>query len=130
MIENSALMILGMRSNGFPNVIMLDYVGVQTGISTSWDELAPDIRVLCMGLNYYLVSENCAINKLRHPFNRKKTAAGLTGPSPSWNGVKFANGTVLDERPADFDPWKEDVLPAGTKFANGTVLTADIPYPW
>ncbi|KAF4875177.1 Mutanase [Colletotrichum siamense] len=115
-----------MSPDTYPNVLMQDYIGVRLVDEHGWDSLGAEIRVLAVGLNLYMASENCWVSKRKHPLWKKNSRRQ---PSP-WNGIIFANGTVMDKRPEIYDPYREPVLRAGTVFGNGTVLTTNITNPF
>ena len=49
-----------MSPDHFPNVILQDYLGyLHPGEGKFPDDLGAEIRVLCIGLNLYMVSQNC-----------------------------------------------------------------------
>ncbi|KAH0420927.1 hypothetical protein CcaCcLH18_13725 [Colletotrichum camelliae] len=119
--------VAAMSPETYPTVLMQDYIGVRLVDEHDWDSLSAEIRVLALGLNLYMASENCYVSGRKHPL-WKKTSRRL--PSP-WNGIIFANGTVMDERPEPaYDPYRNPVLRAGTVFGNGTVLTKNITNPF
>ncbi|KAL1841550.1 hypothetical protein VTJ49DRAFT_6923 [Mycothermus thermophilus] len=51
----------------WPNVILVDYIGVVREDQWGWDQLSAELYTLALGLNLYLVSENCEIQKGRPP---------------------------------------------------------------
>jgi hypothetical protein len=117
-----------MSPNSWPTVIWQDYYGIVKKGRTDWYELGSQLRTFCIGLNLYLVSENCNIDGKRHPFfvDRIPTGTASRLPAP-WNGLFLANGTKIDTRPAGYVPWweapvvplKGKLLPNGTAFATG-----------
>ncbi|KAK4461341.1 PI-PLC X domain-containing protein 1 [Cladorrhinum samala] len=115
----------------FPNVILVDYIGVQQKDQTGWDQLSAEMYWLTIGLNLYTVSENCEISKRRSPVLRAR-GMGLRsrGSEKPWNGIIFANGTKIDNPPPDYHPGRIELLRNGTVFRNGTVLERTIPNPW
>ncbi|KAH6612321.1 PLC-like phosphodiesterase [Chaetomium sp. MPI-SDFR-AT-0129] len=134
----------GIDPEHWPNVVLLDYIGVQKQDQWAWDSLSAEAYTLAIGLNLYMASENCGVATHRSPLLR--TASLLTAESrringtgvyggqarkkKQWNGIIFANGTVLDHPPAALHPGKVDMLRAGTVLGNGTVLTESVPNPW
>ncbi|OBR10453.1 mutanase [Colletotrichum higginsianum IMI 349063] len=110
----------------YPSVFMQDYFGVRLPKAHDWDSLGAEARVLALGLNLYMASENCEVSPGRNPLFKKSSKRR---PAP-WNGIIFANGTVMNTRPAHYDPWRNPVLRAGTVFGNGTVLTRNITNPF
>ncbi|KAF4825555.1 Mutanase [Colletotrichum siamense] len=110
----------------FPTVMLMDYIGVRVSGDTTAYNQAAELRTLALGLNLYMVSENCYVSKRRNPLV-KKSGKRLAAP---WNGIIFANGTRIDSPPPNFDPWRVDVLKSGTVFGNGTVLTRNITNPF
>ncbi|KAI8198155.1 Mutanase [Colletotrichum sp. SAR 10_76] len=115
-----------MSPETYPTVLMQDYIGVRLVDEHDWNSLSAEIRVLAIGLNLYMASENCFVSGRRHPLWKKNSRRQ---PSP-WNGIIFANGTVMDERPETYNPYRNPVLRAGTVFGNGTVLTKNITNPF
>jgi len=129
---NPALYWSGVNSispDRFPNVILVDYIGVQQRDQTGWDQLSAEMYWLAIGLNLYTISENCDISKRRSPVLRTR-GMGLRSRETRWNGIIFANGTKVDNPPPDFHPGRIEILRNGTVFANGTVLERTIPNPW
>lgn len=110
----------------FPTVMLMDYIGVRVSGDTTANNRAAELRTLALGLNLYMVSENCYVSKRRNPLV-KESGKRLAAP---WNGIIFANGTRIDNPPPNFDPWRVDVLRSGTVFGNGTVLTRNITNPF
>ncbi|KAK3942444.1 hypothetical protein QBC46DRAFT_339649 [Diplogelasinospora grovesii] len=121
----------------FPNVILLDYIGVVLKDQFAWDQLNAEMYTLAIGLNLYLLGENCAINTRRSlvypaPAATVKTnglmisAATATKEEKKkkakWNGVIFANGTKVDSPPKDLHIGRVDVLRKGTRFSNGAFV--------
>ncbi|KAI8267365.1 Mutanase [Colletotrichum sp. SAR11_239] len=115
-----------MTPDMFPTVMLMDYIGMRVSGDTTANNRAAELRTLALGLNLYLVSENCYVSKRRNPLV-KESGKRLAAP---WNGVIFANGTRIDNPPPNFDPWRVDVLKSGTVFGNGTVLTRNITNPF
>ncbi|KAL3454951.1 hypothetical protein BJX64DRAFT_295531 [Aspergillus heterothallicus] len=123
-----------MSPSGFPTVMLMDYAGVRLQGEYDEEYWGAELKTLAIGLNLYLVSENCDISTVKNPLagstaESTRTNGLLQSVSSSgstWNGIIFANGTVLDDPPANYNPWKESVLRNGTVFANGTVLTHDV----
>ncbi|KAF9872878.1 hypothetical protein CkaCkLH20_09741 [Colletotrichum karsti] len=118
--------VANMSPTSFPTVLLMDYIGIRVTYDRNWDNAAPELRTLALGLNLYMASENCYVNKRRHPLFKK---SNKRLPSP-WNGIIYANGTKIDNPPAHFDPWRVDVLRNGTVFGNGTVLMRNITNPF
>jgi hypothetical protein len=125
----------------FPNVIMVDYIGLILMNDGRWEELGAELYTLAIGLNLYMLSENCDISPRRSPLLPKrsstarvafKAASQDTNNNPlvsSWNGIIFANGTTIDNPPPTLHVGKPEILKNGTVFSNGTVLTEDIRNP-
>lgn len=129
-IMNPILYSFGFRAmspQSYPSVILHDYVGVILKGQRGWSVAGSEIRILAMGINLYMASNNCNVNKRKHPlFKVKASSSRIAAP---WNGIVYANGTVVDNPPRDFDPWRQTVLRNGTVFANGTVVKHDIKAP-
>ncbi|KAL2687754.1 hypothetical protein Neosp_005318 [[Neocosmospora] mangrovei] len=117
----------------FPNVLLVDYIGQVVDGENAWGELSLELKTLAIGLNLYTISENCAINHRRppllEPIGGETRLLGEEQHFPAWNGVIFANGTVLDEAPPDLNLGCVEILKKGTKFDNGTVLEQDMRNP-
>ncbi|SPQ26203.1 526e2c84-53f9-4eb1-aeba-83057cdbfd79 [Thermothielavioides terrestris] len=125
----------GMDPQHWPNVLLIDYIGVQQTDLWDWDQLSAEMYTLALGLNTYLVSENCDVSQQRSPLRRRNRglAAGGGGRRrrlPSWNGIIFANGTTLHRPPPTLHPGRAEILKQGTVLGNGTVLERSIPNPW
>ncbi|KAK2035410.1 PLC-like phosphodiesterase, partial [Colletotrichum zoysiae] len=118
-------------STKFPNVLLVDYIGMVLLNDAQWDSLSAELYTLAIGLNLYTISENCDINKRRSPLlpspkNQRRP------PSPiisQFNGIIFANGTTIENPPSGFHPGRVGILRNGTVFNNGTVLKEDVPNP-
>ncbi|KAI8409226.1 hypothetical protein FOFC_09061, partial [Fusarium oxysporum] len=109
----------------FPNVLMIDYIGnvILNVNEPEWDELSAEMQVLAIGLNLYMISENCDINEKRPPLlpdssKAAKLASGGRKGFSSWNGVVFANGTRFDKAPPGLRLGCAETLPKGTVFAH------------
>lgn len=122
----------GMDPEHWPNVIMVDYIGVQQYDQWAWDRLSAEMYTLAIGLNLYMVSENCDIHKKRSPLLRARSLSleGEPYQEAQWNGIIFANGTAIDSPPPTLHPGRVEILRNGTVFGNGTVLEKNIPNPW
>ncbi|KAH6856631.1 LysM domain-containing protein [Chaetomium sp. MPI-CAGE-AT-0009] len=125
-----------MSPTAFPNVIMVDYIGQILINDASWGELGAELYTLAIGLNLYMLSENCEISPRRSPLLPKRSGNARIAPKPqdnplvsSWNGIIFANGTVVDNPPPTLHVGQPEILRNGTVFSNGTVLTKDIRNP-
>jgi hypothetical protein len=143
--------LMGMDPEGYPSVLLQDYIGVELKGKEDFGQLTTEPRVFAIGLNLYLASENCYVSHRKHPFfksNAKVAAAQVkiaslsNGTSsaaedhdvtpngfPQWNGIIFANGTVIDHPKPDLHPWRLDTLRPGTRFANGTMVTKAVRNP-
>ncbi|KAK4153515.1 PLC-like phosphodiesterase [Chaetomidium leptoderma] len=119
----------GMDPEHWPNVLLVDYIGVQQRGQWAWDRLSAEIYTLAVGMNLYMASENCDVNKRRPPLLRRGEVAVEEEEAP-WNGIIFANGTTLDNPPPTLHPGRAAMLRNGTVFGNGTVLERSIPNPW
>ncbi|KAL2020831.1 hypothetical protein VTK56DRAFT_7924 [Thermocarpiscus australiensis] len=123
----------GMDPQHWPNVLLVDYLGVQYRDRAAWDQLSAELYTLALGLNLYVVSENCDVSRRRSPLLRPPAArvkvGNLLDVAP-WNGIIFANGTTVDYPAAALHPGRMEVLHNGTVLSNGTVLETSIPNPW
>ncbi|PKX92852.1 PLC-like phosphodiesterase [Aspergillus novofumigatus IBT 16806] len=138
---NPALYWAGVNSmspENWPNVLMVDYIGVILKDQFNWASLGAELYTLAIGLNLYMISENCGISKHRspllpHPSSSRmaniNSLTRLTSMTKPWNGIIFANGTVLENPPPSLHPGRVEILKKGTVFNNGTVLEASIPNP-
>ncbi len=125
----------GMDPEHWPNVLLVDYIGVQQRDAWAWDQLSAEMYTLAVGLNLYMASENCGVNTRRAPLlRREETMVARRGEEgggqASWNGIIFANGTTLDYPPPMLHLGRVEILRNGTVFGNGTVLEQSIPNPW
>ncbi|KAK7447955.1 hypothetical protein Landi51_06758 [Colletotrichum acutatum] len=115
----------------FPNVILVDYIGMVIMNEPGWDSLSAELYTLAIGLNLYTISENCDISKRRSPLlpspkNLRKPPSPLVS---QFNGIIFANGTTIVDPPLGLHPGRVEVLKNGTVFSNGTVLEESVPNP-
>ena len=118
----------GMDPEHWPNVLMVDYIGVARKDQWAWDQLSAELYTLAVGLNLYMASENCGVKKRKSPLlTRRLEQKKWAG---NWNGIIFANGTVMDHPPPGLHLGRVEVLKNGTVFGNGTVLERTIPNPW
>ncbi|KAH6627538.1 PLC-like phosphodiesterase [Chaetomium tenue] len=120
----------GMDPEHWPNVLLVDYIGVQQRDQWAWDRLSAEIYTLAVGMNLYMASENCNVNKRRTPLLRRGEVAVRESQETAWNGIIFANGTTVDNPPAELHLGRVEILRNGTIFGNGTVLEQSIPNPW
>ena len=102
------------------------------------DRLGAEIQTLAIGLNLYMVSQNCLAAPARNPLTLPKPPArfkslfaGSGGASTDtrFTGIIYANGTIDNNPPPNFHLGRVKILKAGTVFANGTVLQVDTPNP-
>ncbi|KAF4981158.1 hypothetical protein FZEAL_2992 [Fusarium zealandicum] len=117
----------------YPSVFLMDYIGVFVQGETDWNLLSFEAYVMAVGLNLYTLSENCDINAYKRPpllpgGSKANRLASIKKPW-EWNGVIYANGTRLEEAPADLHVGCVEILEKGTTFGNGTVLREDMPNP-
>ncbi|PGG96948.1 hypothetical protein AJ79_09390 [Helicocarpus griseus UAMH5409] len=57
-----------MSPEKWPNILMVDYIGVVVPGETEWEQLSAELYTLVVGLNLYMISENCRdISKRRSP---------------------------------------------------------------
>ncbi|KAL3486958.1 pectate lyase superfamily protein-domain-containing protein [Aspergillus germanicus] len=120
---NPALFHYGMHEispDYFPTVILHDAVGLFHVSDLDAEDYNPMMQTLAIGLNLYMVSQNCAVSKGKNPLlgGGKATQMGLlqmgllqmgllqmeeesSGFTP-FTGVIFANGTVLETPPPNF----------------------------
>jgi hypothetical protein len=133
---NPALYWMGinnMSPEAWPTSVLVDYIGVVVANQWSWDQLSAEMYTLAIGMNLYMISENCNINQRRSPLLPQLTAAFKTLEAgelaSTWNGIIYANGTIDDHPPATLHPGQVNVLKKGTKFLNGTVIQHDTANP-
>ncbi|KAJ0302609.1 hypothetical protein COL5a_001548 [Colletotrichum fioriniae] len=115
----------------FPNVILVDYIGMVIMNEPGWDALSAELYTLAIGLNLYTISENCDISKRRSPLlpspkNLRKPPSPLVS---QFNGIIFANWTTIADPPPGLHPGRVEVLKNGTVFSNGTILEESVPNP-
>lgn len=122
----------GMDPEHWPNVILVDYIGVQQRDQWDWGQLSAELYTLAVGMNLYMASENCDVNKQRSPLLRARelTTGGDQRREVPWNGIIFANSTTIDHPPPTLHPGRVEMLRKGTILGNGTVLEQSIPNPW
>ena len=118
----------GMDPEHWPNVLLVDYVGVQKQDQWGWDQLSAELYTLAVGMNLYMASENCGVATRRAPLLGRRGVE--EGAGAGWNGILFANGTTLDHPPPTLHPGRVEILRNGTVLGNGTVLEQSIPNPW
>ncbi|KAL4864392.1 hypothetical protein BDV12DRAFT_14363 [Aspergillus spectabilis] len=121
-----------MSPTKWPNVLLVDYIGVVINDQFAWNQLSAELYTLAIGLNLYMLSENCDVSDGRSPLlpaAASMAKLALESVSPAWNGIIYANGTVINEPPQNLHHGRVEVLKNGTVFGNGTVLTEDIPNP-
>ncbi|KAL5340274.1 PLC-like phosphodiesterase [Aspergillus crustosus] len=123
----------GMSPTKWPNVLLVDYIGVVIRDQFSWNQLSAELYTLAIGMNLYMVSENCDISNQRAPLLPAAAVStlrlALEDVAPAFNGIIYANGTVVDNPPQNLHFGRIEMLKNGTVFGNGTVLTEDIPNP-
>ncbi|BCS26648.1 phosphatidylinositol-specific phospholipase C domain-containing protein [Aspergillus puulaauensis] len=122
-----------MSPTQWPNVILVDYIGVVVTDQFSWDQLSAELYTLAIGLNLYMLSENCDVSDQRSVLLPAAEAArkdAIQRVSGAWNGIIYANGTVVDNPPRNFHLGRVEVLRNGTVFNNGTVLEKDMRNPY
>ncbi|KAL4920057.1 PLC-like phosphodiesterase [Aspergillus aurantiobrunneus] len=122
-----------MSPTKWPNVLLVDYIGVVITDQFSWNQLSAELYTLAIGLNLYMLSENCDVSSQQSallPSVASTTKDTLKRLSPAWNGIIYANGTVFDDPPQDLRLGRVEVLRNGTLLNNGTVLGQDIPNPY
>ena len=125
-----------MSPTSWPNVLMVNYMGQVIEKETDFSQMSADLVTLAVGLNLYMISENCVINKRRSPLLKpltKKSPSFAKVAKPSLESepvIHFANGTIIENPTPDMYPKGVAILKKGTVFANGTVLEKDTPNPW
>ncbi|KAG6031422.1 hypothetical protein E4U41_007575 [Claviceps citrina] len=149
-IENMAILptnpslywmgVNNMSPERWPSAVLVDFVGVAVKGQWAWDQLSAEMYTFAVGMNLYMISENCDINAQpspllpgREPASGPNAFAALSRAgnplTSAWNGIIYADGTVDDDPPADLHPGRADVLRRGTRFLNGTVLREDYLHP-
>lgn len=128
---NPALYWMGLNNMSpetYPTVSLVDYIGVVNEGRHDWDSLSAEMYTLAIGMNLYMASQNCAVSKQKSPLAKGKTKlAGVQSlfVEAQWNGIVFANGTVMDDA-RGMHPGRVPVLKSGTTFLNGTVVAGDV----
>ncbi|KAL2123774.1 hypothetical protein VTJ04DRAFT_139 [Mycothermus thermophilus] len=87
----------GMDPKHWPNVILVDYIGVVKEDQWGWDQLSAELYTLALGLNLYMVSENCDIQKGAPPLIAKRGSTELpllTAAQSNSTADKTKQGTV------------------------------------
>lgn len=143
---NPALYWMGLNNMSpevFPTVSLVDYIGVVVNSRFNFNDLSAELYTLAIGMNLYMISENCDISKSRSPllpggsrgtvkaFNAQagQKAARPANPLASqFTGVMYSNGTIVNKAP-EARLGQKQILQAGTVFMNGTVLTHDAANP-
>lgn len=110
----------------FPTVLLIDYIGVVVDGRHKWDQLSAEMYTLAVGMNLYMISENCDINNQPSPLLPQSQGGSCVTPAREWNGIIYENGTVIDSPPDNFHLGRAEILKSGTVFLNGTVITHDI----
>ncbi|KAL2856424.1 PLC-like phosphodiesterase [Aspergillus pseudoustus] len=123
--------INAMSPTNWPNVLLVDYIGVVIPDQFAWNQLSAELYTLAIGLNLYMLSENCDVSDQRSPLlpAATVTSGAKRRISRPWNGIIFANGTVIDSPPQNLHPGRVEVLKNGTVFDDGTVLEEDTLNP-
>ncbi|KFY44344.1 hypothetical protein V494_01528 [Pseudogymnoascus sp. VKM F-4513 (FW-928)] len=127
-----------MSPERWPNVLQVNYMGQVIFGETDFSQMSADLVTLCVGLNLYMISENCNISKRRNPLLKpltKKSSiasfASVEKPSlASEPVIHFANGTIIKNPTPEMYPKGVAIFKKGTVFGNGTVLEKDTPNPW
>ncbi|KAH7258055.1 PLC-like phosphodiesterase [Fusarium tricinctum] len=108
----------------YPNVLMVDYIGMVLMNEPGWDDLSAELYTLAIGMN------------LRSPLLEIKSKSMRLSSSPqtnplvsSWNGIILANGSRIDNPPSWLHPGRAEIYMNGTVFSNGTVLEKSVPNP-
>ncbi|ATY59795.1 LysM domain-containing protein [Cordyceps militaris] len=133
---NPALYWMGLNNMSpetFPTVVLVDYIGVVVDGRHSWDQLSAEMYTLAIGMNLYMISENCDISQQRSPLLPQGQAfmLGIQSDSkprqniPRWNGIIYENGTVVNNPCNGTHPGRVAILKSGTVFLNGTVVFRD-----
>jgi hypothetical protein len=88
----------------FPTVILHDAVGLFHVSDLDEANYNPMMQTLAIGLNLYMVSQNCIVSNIKNPLLQDKQTRISSAPAgfQAFSGVIFANGTVLNEAPVDF----------------------------
>lgn len=137
---NPALYWMGLNNMSpevFPTVLLIDYIGVVVDERHSWDQLSAELYTLAIGMNLYMISENCDISTQRSPLLPQSQAMLFSIESgskpkqatPVWNGIIYENGTVVDHPINGTHLGRVEILKSGTVFLNGTVVINDRKNP-
>lgn len=81
--------------------------GLKSEDTTSFPSaLGAEIQTLVIGLNLYMVSQNCHVSKSLDPLVRKPSGTAnhlsMLSVAVGFHGVIYANGTVDENPPPDF----------------------------
>ncbi|OBT92486.1 hypothetical protein VE01_09601 [Pseudogymnoascus verrucosus] len=106
-VTNPALYHYGvqkMSPESFPTVILHDAVGLFHVSDLAESAYNPMMQTLAIGLNLYMVSQNCLVSKIKNPLlvQTAQLKSLVDIGFKTFTGVIFSNGTVLDEPPRDF----------------------------
>ncbi|KAG8414320.1 hypothetical protein J3459_014860 [Metarhizium acridum] len=130
---NPALYWMGvnnMSPESWPTAVLIDYIGVVIADQWSWDQLSAEMYTFAIGMNLYMISENCDIHQKRSPLLPGANSAVQTLDAgqlaSAWNGIIYANGTVDNDPAPTLHPGRARVLKKGTEFLNGTFLQNDV----
>ncbi|KAM7184344.1 PLC-like phosphodiesterase, TIM beta/alpha-barrel-containing domain containing protein [Rhypophila sp. PSN 637] len=121
-----------MTPEAWPTVIMQDYVGmIHRGETAFPGQLGAELRALVMGLNLYMVSQNCQASTRKNPLlaGRMRMLSSGDASGGHFNGIIYANGTVDSAPSPGFHLGRVEILRNGTVFGNGTRLVADKSNP-
>ncbi|KAK4224388.1 hypothetical protein QBC38DRAFT_458350 [Podospora fimiseda] len=118
--------INSMSPESWPTVIQQDYVGyIHLNEGRFPDDLSAELRTLCIGLNWFMINQNTAVNAGGRSMQEK---TGRFSRNTS-TVIIFANDTRISNSPPGFHLGRVGVLKAGTVFHNGTILTEDLMNP-
>lgn len=88
----------------FPTVILHDAVGLFQIDRITEPYYDATMQALVIGLNLYMVSQNCDVSRSKNPLAKKPSASGSAASKMlgGFQGIIFANGTRLDHIPPGF----------------------------
>lgn len=88
----------------FPTVILHDSVGLSKIDKITEKYYDATMQTLVIGLNLYMVSQNCDVSPAKNPLVKKPSASGSAASNTlgGFQGIIFANGTRLDHIPPGF----------------------------
>lgn len=95
----------------------------------SWNMFSVEMYWLGIGMNLYVISENCDVNKLKSLLVKMRDFE-LVGGEKFWNGIIFVDGRLIDYFFFEFYFGYIIIFCNGIIFVNGIVLEIMILNFW